>query len=212
LCLEPAPAPVKEVVYENNPYLVQQVEKFQAEMKRAQKDEADARKTITAREEEITRLRSLIDKLRNGIMDFKSDYGSEHKVDNKNITHYVMNIRSKMIDDVLTFNKQQNSKLVKELCFRILVQNRALKKAQKKYQVFKQDRIETLQKAKKENPLFVWSFIRERLVDWLFEIFCRSNDGVDKKKGNSFLIFKINMEEIARSERSFLELILPAYI
>jgi hypothetical protein len=69
-----------------------------------------------------------------------------------------------------------------------------------------------LQTARKNNPLFVWSFVRERLVDWLFEIFCRSSDSVDKKKGNSFLIFKINMEEIARSERAFLELILPAYI
>jgi hypothetical protein len=78
--------------------------------------------------------------------------------------------------------------------------------------VFKQDKIESLQKAKKDNPLFVWSFVRERLVDWLFEIFCRSKDSVDKKKGNSFLIFKINMEEIARSERGFLELLLPTYI
>lgn len=181
-------------------------------MKRAQHDEQDARKTITAREDEITRLRTLIDKLRNGIMDFKSDYGTEHKVDNKNITHYVMNIRSKMIDDVLTFNKKHNSKIVKELCFRIMVLNRALKKAQKKYQVFKKEKIETLQSAKKDNPLFVWSFVRERFVDWLFEIFCRSSDSVDKKKGNSFLIFKINMEEIARSERGFLELILPTYI
>lgn len=77
-------------------------------------------------------------------MDFKSDYGTEHKVDNKNITHYVMNIRSKMIDDVLTFNKKHNSKIVKELCFRIMVLNRALKKAQKKYQVFKKEKIETL--------------------------------------------------------------------
>lgn len=74
-------------------------------MKRAQKDEADARQTITAREDEITRLRALIDKLRNGIMDFKTDYGTENKVDNKNITSYVMGVRSKMIDDVLTFNK-----------------------------------------------------------------------------------------------------------
>jgi predicted nucleic acid-binding Zn-ribbon protein len=120
---------VKEVVYENNPYLVEQVEKFQAEMKRAQRDEEDARRTVTAREDEITRLRSLIDKLRNGIMDFKSDYGAENKVDNKNITHYVMGVRTKMIDDVLSFNKSQNSKLVKELCFRIMVLNRALRKA-----------------------------------------------------------------------------------
>ena len=134
---EPSPAPVKEVVYENNPYLVQQVEKFRAEMKRAQADEADARKTVTAREEEITRLRALIDKLRNGIMDFKNDYGKENKVDNKNITHYVMGVRSKMIDDVLSFNKRMNNKLVKELCFRIMVLNRALKKAQKKYHIFK---------------------------------------------------------------------------
>ena len=73
-------------------------------MKRAQQGEADARRTVTAREEEITRLRALVDKLRNGIMDFKEEYGSENKVDNKNITHYVMGIRSKMIDDVLSFN------------------------------------------------------------------------------------------------------------
>ena len=98
-------------------------------MKRAQRNEEDARKTITAREDEITRLRTLIDKLRNGIMDFKSDYGAENKVDNKNITHYVMEIRTKMIDDVLTFNKAQNSKTIKELSFRILALNRALSKA-----------------------------------------------------------------------------------
>ena len=38
-------------------------------------------------------------------MDFKEEFGSENKVDNKNITHYVMGIRSKMIDDVLAFNQ-----------------------------------------------------------------------------------------------------------
>jgi hypothetical protein len=40
-------------------------------------------------------------------MDFKGDYGAENKVDNKNITHYVMGIRTKMVDDVLTFNKKK---------------------------------------------------------------------------------------------------------
>lgn len=181
-------------------------------MKRAQQGEADARKTITAREEEISRLRALVDKLRNGIMDFKEEFGSENRVDNKNITHYVMGIRSKMIDDVLAFNQTIKDKTIKELCFRIIVLNRALKKAQKKYHLFKKDNIEALQNAKKDNPLFVWSFIRERFVDWLFEVFCRSTDSSDKKKTNSFVVFKINMEEIFRSEKHFLELLLPTYI
>jgi len=145
-------------------------------------------------------------------MDFKSDYDGDNKVDNRNITHYVMGLRTKMIDDVITFNKAQNSKIVKELCFRILMLNRALRKSQKKYHVFKKEKILALQNAKKDNPLFVWSFVRERLVDWLFEIFCRSKDGADKKKDKSYLIFKINMEEIARTERAFLNLILPSYI
>jgi hypothetical protein len=39
-------------------------------MKRAQKCEEDARRTITSLEEEITRQRALIDKLRNGVLDF----------------------------------------------------------------------------------------------------------------------------------------------
>jgi hypothetical protein len=69
-----------------------------------------------------------------------------------------------------------------------------------------------MKNAKRNNPMFVWSFIRERFVEWLFEIYCRSNDASNERKTNSFLIFKLNMEEIARTEQGFLDLLLPTYI
>lgn len=203
---------IKEVVFENNPYLVEKLDKFRDEMNRAQTAEADAKRNIKGLEDENSRLRSLIDKLRNGIDDFRPDFGQKSRPDNKMITDYVMGVRSDMINNALKFNQGVQSKLVRELCFRVLLLNGLLGRINKKYLRLKQERIDAMRNAKRDNPLFVFGYIRERLVEWLFEIYCRSTDGMSEKKANSFLIYKVNMEEIAKTERAFLNLILPTYI
>lgn len=195
--------PIKEVVFENNPYLVEKLDKFRDEMRRAQEAEAAAKRNCKALEDEISRMRSLIDKLRNGITDFKPEFGEKSRPDNKTITDYVMGVRTEMIDNILSFNKSIHEKTVRELSFRVLLLNKLLGKLLKEYNRLKQERIDAMRNAKRDNPLFVFSYIRERLVEWLFEIYCRSTDGTSEKKSNSFLIFKINMQEIAKTERQF---------
>lgn len=204
--------PIKEVVFENNPYLVEKLDKFRDEMNRAQEAEASAKRNIKGLEDENSRLRSLIDKLRNGLDDFRPDFGQKSRPDNKMITDYVMGVRSDMINNALQFNQEVQSKLVRELCFRILLLNGLLGRMNKKYLRLKQERIDAVRNAKRDNPLFVFGYIRERLVEWLFEIYCRSTDGMAERKANSFLIYKVNMEEIAKTERPFLNLIIPTYI
>ena len=78
--------PIKEVVFENNPYLVEQVDKFRDEMHRAQEAEAAAKRDAKVKEEEVTRLRNLVDSLRKGIMDYKIGFGEEHRPDYRMIT------------------------------------------------------------------------------------------------------------------------------
>lgn len=204
--------PIKEVVFENNPYLVEKLDKFRDEMRRAQEGEAAANRNSRALEDDIGRLRSLVDKLRNGAENFRPEFGEKNRPDNRTITDYVMGVRTQIINNVVSFNKEMHQKTVKELCLRILVMNKRHEKLQKKYDRLKEERINLMKNAKRDNPLFVYSYIRERLVEWLFEIFCRSADGTSNKKKNSFLIFKINMEDIASTERQFLNLILPTYI
>lgn len=204
--------PIKEVVFENNPYLVEKLDKFRDEMRRAQESEAAAKRNIVALEDEISRLTSLVDKLRKGIDDFRPNFGENSRPDNKTITDYVMGVRTQMIENVLKFNNQVKNKTIKELSYRVLLLNALVNRVFKMYKKLKEERIEKVRNAKRDNPLFVFGYVRERLVEWLFEIYCRSNDGSSEKKGNSFLIFKINMEEIARSERQFLNLMLPTYI
>ena len=123
-----------------------------------------------------------------------------------------MEARADIINRILTLNQKISNRAIRELAFRVLYLHKQLRKLSKLYIGLRRERYTALKNAKRDNPLFVWSFVRERLVEWLFEIYCRSHDSMDKKKGNSFLIFKINMEDIVATEQGFLDLIIPTYV
>lgn len=82
--LEDRPATAhREVVFENNPELVQQLDLTITEKKRLDRELDKAKLDIKDREDECARLRGLVDKLRNGIDKFQPDFGNNSVPDQK---------------------------------------------------------------------------------------------------------------------------------
>lgn len=167
---------MKEVVFENNPFLVQQLEKLGEEKKNNDRDLDRLKLDLKDREDEIARLRGLIDRLRNGASNFKADFGNKYLPDQKNMRNHIMGVRSDMIERALIYRDKIASRTTKELCLRILDLHRQLCRLRKRYELDNEARLTAIKKAPIDDPLFVWVQLRMRLVDWLFDMFCRSTD------------------------------------
>jgi len=61
------------------------------------------------------------------------------------------------------------------------------------------------------NPIYVWDTLKSSLIDWVYSLFCASNDSSYKYKQNSFIMFKANMEEATKSFGSMIQLIFTCY-
>lgn len=195
---------VKETVFENNPYLVQQLDKLLEEKNISDKELDRAKLDVKDREDEIARLRGLIDKLRNGIDNFKPNFGEDSLPDQKNIKEYYMGLQTDMVDRIISFRNNQASKQIKELSFRVLFLNRLLQKTIKKYEKDNLLRLDAIALADIKNPLQVWNQHRIRLIHYLFEVFMRSRDESMKFKKNSYLLFKINIEDVIKNQNELL--------
>jgi hypothetical protein len=68
--------------------------------------------------------------------------------------------------------------------------------------------VQNLAECAVEEPLYVWSLVRVGVIDWAYEIFCRSKDAANKMSPPSFIIFKENMQEIKNSAGPLLYLML----
>jgi len=200
-----------EVVYENNPYLIQQAESYRNDMLKAQAKEQEALLQIECLRDDNSRLRSLIDKLREGLDGYGPNFGDLNRPDNKTITDYVMSVRASIIDRAIEFVHRRKDKTIRELSFRMLNLYRQFNRVlriNREYEAEKNSRIEG---AEKKSLLSVWNYLRNHLVEFLYDIFVRSTNEIDTKKKNSFMIFKLNMEEILRTHYPYLLLIVPVF-
>lgn len=166
---------------------------------------------IVQLEEEISRLRSLIDKLREGVDTFRHNFGQENRPDNKTITDYVMGVRTNMIDRILTFANAQKNKTIRELSYRCLSLNRLLGRQIKKFEYYEKRKIDEIKGADQRQLISIWGHLRELFVEFLFDIYVRSTDPYDESKANSFLLYKINMEEVCKTHYEYLFMIVPVY-
>ena len=168
--------PMKEVVFENNPFLVQQVDKMVEDKKLSDRELDRLKLDLKDRNDEIARLREIIDKLRNGASSFKPDFGSQYLPDQKNLRDHIMGCRSDLLESAIIYRDKIASRNLRALCFRILQQNREIEKLKRRYELDNDERLRRIKKLPIDDPLFVWNQLRRRLVDWLFELFCLSHD------------------------------------
>lgn len=203
--------PVKEVVYENNPYIIQQLDSLREENRRSQITEGDSKMKIVSQQEEISRLRGLIDKLREGVDTFKPNFGDEHRPDNQTITDYVMGVRANMIDRVLSFSNARKDKTIRELSFRVLTLNKWLEKAKQRYAFYESEKIRNIEKSDSQSLISIWGHFRDNFVEFLFDVYVRSKTDMHESKQNSFMIYRLNMENIFREHYQFLFIFMPIY-
>lgn len=174
--------PVKEVVFENNPYLVQQIDKLIEEKRHLDKELDRSKLDVRDREEEVARLRGLIDKLRTAAENYKPDMGLEILPDKQNLkSHYTL-LRNELVDRTLDFRNKIYSKTVKELCLRIFQMNKDTAKMKREYERRNAENLARLQTTEITDPVFVWSQLRLRIVIWLFDIYLRSKNASAKHK------------------------------
>lgn len=57
----------------------------------------------------------------------------------------------------------------------------------------------------------VWIYLRETMVDWLFEVFIRSADRAAQRKMNSFVLFKCNMEDLKKNSNDINVILINVY-
>lgn len=170
------------MVFENNPYLTELVDKLMAEKKILEQDLDRTKLDVKDREAEIARLRALVDKLRNGIENFKPDFGGNALPDQRNMKAYLMGRRADMLEQSLIFKDKLNAKLVKQLCLRILELNRNFNKMLKRYERENRDKLGAIRSAGVQDPLYIWAQLRIRMIKFLFEVFIRSKDESMKNK------------------------------
>lgn len=171
---------VKEVVFENNPYLVGEIEKL-GEEKRLQDTELEQLKwRLKDREDEIARLRSLVDKLRSGLDNFKPGFGNDSLPEKKNMKEYYLSYRAGMIERAVDLENRRNGLLVKELMMTVLRLNKDYGRKAREVEGENRERLVTVLASEVRDPLFIWAKMRLRLVDWLYQIFVRSNDESSK--------------------------------
>ena len=118
----------------------------------------------------------MIDKLRNGIDNFKPDFGGSSLPDSKNLKAYYLQRRGELVDQMADIRDRASRKLTKELCLRILYLNKQMAKQRRTYEQENTRRLALLNTAEIRDPMYVWTQLRLRIVNWLFEIFCRSRD------------------------------------
>lgn len=173
---------VKEVIFENNPALIQQIDLLTVEKKRQDRDLDKARLDIKDREDECARLRGLIDKLRNGAEAFQSDFGNNSLPDQKNMRKYYIDLRKDMIERIIDMRNRAKDRVVQELSLRLLQVNKDMAKQQKYYEAKNSEKLVNIGETTPRDPLFVWTQLRIRVVNWLFELFLRSRDESTKYK------------------------------
>lgn len=171
---------MKEVVFENNPFLVQQVDKMAEDKKLSDRELDRLKLDLKDRNDEIARLREIIDKLRNGASNFKPDFGNQYLPDQKNLRDHIMGCRSDLLDSAIAFRDKIAARNTRALCFRVLQLNREIQRLRRRYEQDNDERLRRIKKLPIDDPLFVWCQLRLRLVDWLFEIFCLSVDETKK--------------------------------
>lgn len=203
---------MKEVVFEKDPQVAQTLDKFRTELKNSQKQESLSKQKLLERESELSRLRDTIDKLRKAESNFKPQFGSQHNPDSRTITSYVMSRRTEILERLFNFIKKKQNLKIKEFCFAILKMNRSFARMKNFYEKKEEQKLENLKKMKPNEALYVWSRLREGMTDWLFDLFVRSSSESEKNKTNSFVLFKINLEQLARTLAPILALLLPAYL
>jgi hypothetical protein len=175
-------APVKEVIFENNPALVQQIDMLSIEKKKQDRDIDKARLDIKDREDECARLRGLVDKLRKGADDFKADFGNSSLPDQKSMRKYYIDLRKDMIERIIDMRNRAKEKVVQELSLRLIQMNKDMAKQKRYYEEKNSQKLVSVSKTTPRDPLYVWTQLRLRVVHWLFEVFVRSRDESTKYK------------------------------
>jgi hypothetical protein len=166
----------REVIYENNPALVQQLDQALLDKKRLERELDKARLDIKDREDECARLRGLVDKLRNGAEKFQADFGIGNMPDQKNMRGYYLSLRGEMIDRIIDMRNRAKNRVVQEMALRLLQLNKDMAKMKRKYEEANVDKMVLAKRASPRDPLYIWTQLRYRITHWLFELFVRSKD------------------------------------
>lgn len=166
----------KEIVFENNPALVQQLDLTMTEKNRLERELDKARLDIKDREDECARLRSLVDKLRNGLDNFQPDFGSKSIPDQKNMRNYYLSLRGDLVDRIIDMRNRAKNRVVQEMALRLLQMNKDTARMRRKYEEANVDKLVLVKSASPRDPLYIWTQLRFRLIHWLYELFVRSKD------------------------------------
>lgn len=205
--------PFPQIVYKNDPTVQTELELCVKENGDLKRDLGLIKLKLTSREEEVTRLTHLIDKLRGAEEKFIHGvkFGSIMP-DSDNLRKKIMGVRAKMIDGAIDLHDKVYSRYMKKrMVFGLLkfvTKNSRMHRLNNDLQ--DRNTLSFLQKDIK-NPIYVWDTLKSSLIDWVYSLFCASNDSSYKYKQNSFIMFKANMEEAVKSFGSMIQLIFISY-
>lgn len=110
-----------------------------------------------------------------------------------------------MLDNNLDLYKRFENRIKKKMVFQVMKFYAKYCKQMKKCKKLEDQNMLYFMNKDIKNPLYVWQTLRVSLVDWLFGLFCAGNDDSYKNKQNSFIIFKVNLEEIVHNYGSLIQ-------
>ena len=168
--------PIKEVRYEKDPYLIQENKRLGSDYEKAVLENQELRQKMDDMMEEIRRLQKMLRELK-----ARPPKNVEKEVVLRKLAPVNVSLgpRAEILMDMY---KKKADKLAKTLGMNMLYYYRLFKyyfrlSQQNKERVLINQKLEVV-----DGTYEVWVWLRERLVDWLFEIFVRSVDrGLERK-------------------------------
>lgn len=196
---------LKEVRYERDPYLVDQNARLSRQLEEALCQEQNAKNDLKDKIAELNRLHALIAELKA----MPPKVVTQEKIVTKRVE--VNGRIGDRVERIMDMYKEKQDQLAKRLGQDMLYYHGLYEKYKRLAQE-NQEKVQINQKLEVIDGTFdVWIYLRETLVDWLFEVFIRSADRAAQKKMNSFVLFKCNMEELKRATNDLYVMLINVY-
>lgn len=197
--------PIREVVYERDPYLIERNKQLKEELENALLSEQKAHAECSMKIEEIGRLQCLIEDLKSmPPKQIRVEIPYEHRI---TVTARI----GPSIEKYLALYEKNNNKKCQALGFAALYYYKNFRQYLRMSHKRKEKVIVNQTIQVYDGTQEICNFYRQSLVKWLFDIFVRSTDRAFSKKMNSFILFKSNMEELRENLNDVIFIMVAVY-
>lgn len=196
---------MREIRYEKDPYLIEQNARLSRELEQTLIEEQNAKNDLADKIREMNRLQALIAELR--------AMPPRVVLQDKIVTRDVIRPTKigERVDRLFDIYKKNHDQMALRLAQDMVYYYGQFRKFEK---LAKESREKVLINQKLEiidGTFDVWIYLREAMVDWLFEIFVRSSDRAAQRTMNSFVLFKCNMEDLKKNGNDFYVMLINVY-